>query len=68
MEVFRDNSPWAFTHPIGFAANAMSFNVMIFWTFVLFVFWLGELASHKVEVPAMAEDKIAEPAIAGGSK
>ena len=50
MEVFRDNSPWAFTHPIGFAANMMSFNVLVFWVFVLFVFWLGELSSKKVHV------------------
>jgi cytochrome bd ubiquinol oxidase subunit I len=68
MEVFRDNSPWAFTHPIGFAANVMSFNVMIFWTFVLFVFWLGELSTHKAKVPVMEEKGVGEPAIAGGSK
>jgi cytochrome bd ubiquinol oxidase subunit I len=52
MEVFRDTSPWAFTHPIGFAANMMSFNVLVFWVFVLFVFWLGELSSKKVKVTA----------------
>jgi len=69
MEVFRDNSPWAFTHPIGFAANAMSFNVMVFWIFVLFIFWLGELSSKKTAVPVMEEQKgVIEPAIAGGSK
>jgi cytochrome bd ubiquinol oxidase subunit I len=63
MEVFRDNSPWAFTHPIGFAANVMSFNVLIFWIFTLFVFWLGELSSKKVPVAAAKE--IGEPAVAG---
>jgi cytochrome bd-type quinol oxidase subunit 1 len=73
MEVFRDNSPWAFTHTIGFAANVMSVNVLIFWIFTLFVFWLGELSTHK-EIPVMAEEKedvrghVGEPVIAGGSK
>jgi cytochrome bd-type quinol oxidase subunit 1 len=63
MEVFRDNSPWAFTHPIGFAANVMSFNVLIFWIFTLFVFWLGELSTKKV--PVAAGKEIGEPAVAG---
>ncbi|MBI3811614.1 MAG: cytochrome ubiquinol oxidase subunit I [Nitrospirae bacterium] len=66
MEVFRDNSPWAFTHTIGFAANMMSVNVMAFWLFVLFVFWLGELTSkHAV---AEARKEAARPAMAGGSE
>ena len=66
MEVFRDTSPWAFTHTIGFAANVMSLNVMAFWLFVLFVFWLGELTSkHAV---AEAKKEIARPVMAGGSE
>lgn len=66
MEVFRDNSPWAFTHTIGFAANMMSINVMAFWLFVLFVFWLGELTSkHAV---AEARKEAARPVMAGGSE
>ncbi|MBI3611167.1 MAG: cytochrome ubiquinol oxidase subunit I [Nitrospirae bacterium] len=66
MEVFRDNSPWAFTHTIGFAANVMSMNVMAFWLFVLFVFWLGELTSkHAV---AEARKEAARPVMAGGSE
>lgn len=71
MEVFRDNSPWAFTHAIGFAANVMSFNVLIFWVFTLFVFWLGEF-SHKAKLPSMVDEPrvrgVAQPVIAGGSK
>ena len=71
MEVFRDNSPWAFTHNIGFAANVMSLNVLIFWLFCLFVFFLGDLGDKK-KVPKMIEegDEVpeAQPAIAGGSK
>ncbi|MBI3608588.1 MAG: cytochrome ubiquinol oxidase subunit I [Nitrospirae bacterium] len=71
MEVFRDNSPWAFTHAIGFAANVMSFNVLIFWIFTLFVFWLGEFSSHKT-VPSMVDERqpvgLGRPVVAGGSK
>ena len=26
-EIVRDNSPWAYTHTVGFAANMISFNV-----------------------------------------
>jgi hypothetical protein len=66
MEVFRDNSPWAFTHTIGFAANVMSINVMAFWVFVLFVFWLGELTSkHAV---AEAKKELGRTVMAGGSE
>ena len=65
MEVFRDNSPWAFTHPIGFAANVMSVNVLVFWTFCLFVFWLSELSAKKA--PAPVAKGIGEPVVARGS-
>jgi len=66
MEVFRDNSPWAFTHTIGFAANVMSINVMAFWMFVLFVFWLGELTTkHAV---AEAKKELGRTVMAGGSE
>jgi hypothetical protein len=30
-EIMRDNSPWAFTHTIGFAANVISMNALLFW-------------------------------------
>ena len=65
MEVGRDNSPWAFTHTIGFAANVMTFNVILFWTLTLFVFWLGEIGS-KATKPAHAP--VPQPAMAGGAK
>jgi len=65
MEIGRDNSPWALTHTIGFAANVMTFNVVLFWTLTLFVFWLGELGAKAVK-PAHAP--VPQPAIAGGSK
>lgn len=40
--IFRDNSPWAFTHPIGFAANVITFNTLLFWCGMIFIFWLGK--------------------------
>jgi hypothetical protein len=42
-EVFRDNSPWAFTHTVGFAANVITINVLFFWCALLFTFWLAKL-------------------------
>jgi hypothetical protein len=72
MEIMRDNSPWAFTHPIGFASNVMSLNVIIFWIFSLFVFWLAELSAGHREVPSMEEKPVGKPAgghaIAGASE
>ncbi|MBI3604845.1 MAG: hypothetical protein HY202_02325 [Nitrospirae bacterium] len=74
MEVMRDNSPWAFTHPIGFASNMMSVNVIIFWVFTLFVFWLAELSAGHRQVPSMDEGRVGKTAgghghaIAGASK
>jgi len=56
-EIMRDNSPWAYTHTTGFAANMISFNVLFFWVTILFVFWLGTLAVKKAPVEA----KVAVP-------
>jgi len=49
-EIMRDNSPWAYTHTVGFAANMISFNVLFFWTSILFVFWLASLSAKKAAV------------------
>ena len=46
-EIMRDNSPWAYTHTVGFAANMISFNVLFFWVSILFVFWLASLGARK---------------------
>ena len=51
-EIMRDNSPWAYTHTIGFGANVISFNVLFFWITIMFVFWLGTLGEKKAPVPA----------------
>jgi cytochrome d ubiquinol oxidase subunit I len=56
-EIMRDNSPWAYTHTVGFAANMISFNVLFFWISILFVFWLGTLGVKKAPVEA----KVAVP-------
>jgi cytochrome d ubiquinol oxidase subunit I len=50
-EVMRDNSPWAFTHTVGFAANMISFNVLFFWVSILCVFSLASLGEKKAVQP-----------------
>src|SRR6266581_30422 len=61
-EIMRDNSPWAFTHTIGFGANMISFNVLFFWVTILFVFWLGSLGIKKTPVTVPAGQKVPLPA------
>jgi hypothetical protein len=61
-EIMRDNSPWAFTHTIGFGANMISFNVLFFWMTILFVFWLGSLGIKKAPATAPAGQKVPVPA------
>ncbi len=51
-EIMRDNSPWAYTHTTGFAANMISFNVLFFWLTILFVFFLATLGVKKAPVEA----------------
>jgi len=65
-EVMRDNSPWAYTHTIGFAANVISFNVLFFWISIMFVFWLGTLGAKKVPVPSTAGQPVPSPQPATG--
>ncbi len=64
-EIMRDNSPWAYTHTVGFAANMISANVLFFWTTIMFVFWLGALAAKKapVEAKAAVPGRAAAPAV-----
>jgi cytochrome bd ubiquinol oxidase subunit I len=42
-EIFRDNSPWAFTYPLGFAANVITVNALLFWCGFLFMISLTNL-------------------------
>ena len=66
-EIMRDNSPWAYTHTVGFAANMISFNVLFFWFSILFVFWLASLGTKKepvaatVQVPDMTQPSVVRP-------
>jgi hypothetical protein len=65
-EIMRDNSPWAYTHTVGFAANMISFNVLFFWVSILFVFWLGSLGIKKAPVEAKEGVPGGAPQPAGG--
>jgi len=65
-EIMRDNSPWAYTHTVGFAANMISFNVLFFWVSILFVFWLGSLGMKKAPVEVKAGVPGGAPQPAGG--
>ena len=40
-ELLPDLSPWAFTPSIGFAAKMVTFNMVLFWASVFFMFWLS---------------------------
>ena len=55
FEVMRDNSPYAATPALGYAANMITACVIIFLGLVAFIFWLGglaEKAAHKPEPAA----------------
>jgi cytochrome d ubiquinol oxidase subunit I len=46
-ELLQDESPWAFTPSIGFAAKMVTINMLAFWSAVFFVFWLSQW-DHRV--------------------
>jgi cytochrome bd-type quinol oxidase subunit 1 len=46
--VFRDNSPDAFTPDLGYAANIVSTGTLIFMAMVIFVFWLSTIGGKHV--------------------
>lgn len=48
-EIMRDNSPWAFTHTVGFAANMISLNAIIFWLGLLLLIWMARLGKDRLE-------------------
>jgi len=47
-EVMRDNSEYAATPALGYAATVISACVLIFFVLVAFIFWLGGLAEKPV--------------------
>ena len=48
--VFRDNSPDAFTPTLGYAANVVSVGTILFMAMVIFVFWLSQVSTRKADV------------------
>ena len=61
-EVMRDTSVDAATPALGYAAVVISVCVLIFFTLVAFIFWLGALA----EKPVVAKVNPGAPSVAGG--
>ncbi|MFQ5546144.1 MAG: hypothetical protein ACE5FE_09210, partial [Acidiferrobacterales bacterium] len=45
-DVFRDNSPDAFTPTLGYAANVVSMGAILFMVLVIFVFWLSQVSGR----------------------
>ncbi len=52
MEIFQDNSPWAFTHTIGVMGNVMAFNTLLFWAILVFFVWLRRTAQGPSAIPS----------------
>ncbi len=53
-ELLQDESPWAFTPSIGFAAKMVTINMLAFWSAVFFVFWLSQW-DHRVSEQRTAQ-------------
>ncbi|MGH7146347.1 MAG: cytochrome ubiquinol oxidase subunit I [Nitrospiraceae bacterium] len=53
-DIIRDSSPWAYTHTIGFAANVISLNAILFWAGFAILVWLAKVqrSSLKEALPA----------------
>ena len=45
--VFRDNSPDAFTPDLGYAASIVSIGTIMFMVMVIFIFWLSAINSRR---------------------
>jgi len=54
-EIVRDASPWAYTHSVGFTANVISLNALIFWVGFLALFWFVRLMEHSERTLAPSE-------------
>ena len=57
-EVVRDTSEWAETPALGYAAVVISACVLIFFTLVAFIFWLGGLAEKPFASQASPEPSL----------
>lgn len=49
-EIMPDQSPWAFTPTLEFAAKMVTLNMVVFWLAVLFLFWLSSREGRMVPV------------------
>jgi hypothetical protein len=56
-EVMSDVSPWAFTPSLGFAAKMVTVNMAVFWSAVLFLFWLSQRGRQPVMREEAHEEK-----------
>jgi hypothetical protein len=56
-EVMSDVSPWAFTPSLSFAAKMVTVNMAVFWSAVLFLFWLCQRGRQPVMREEAHEEK-----------
>ncbi len=61
-ELLQDESPWAFTPTIGFAAKMVTINMLAFWSAVFFVFWLSQW-DHRVSEQRTAQSVRSTPVV-----
>jgi cytochrome d ubiquinol oxidase subunit I len=61
-ELLQDESPWAFTPSIGFAAKMVTINMLAFWSAVFFVFWLSQW-DHRVSEQRTAQSVRSTPVV-----
>jgi lysylphosphatidylglycerol synthetase-like protein (DUF2156 family) len=56
--IFRDNSPDAFTPGLGYAANIVSLGTIIFMCMVIFVFWLSSVSGRKTKAAGYWKEQL----------
>ncbi len=61
-ELMQDQSPWAFTPSIGFAAKMVTMNMITFWSAVFFVFWLSRW-DHRVSEQSTTQSARSTPVV-----
>jgi len=55
--VFRDNSPDAFTPDLGYAASIVSMGTILFMAMVVFIFWLSAINSRRTAAKGYWKNK-----------
>ena len=61
-ELMQDQSPWAYTPSLGFAAKMVTINMITFWSAVFFVFWLSRW-DHRVSEQRTAQSVRSTPVV-----